>query len=680
MIINKDGRTRSVRTPEENLELLKSEIEQLSQEERETLMLALRELDDPAIRGLEDAAENGGPTRIIDALNEGEYARPLVDLETFCKDEYYLGATCRAIYPKLLEDLEEIFAGSYREIILTGGIGVGKSFTASVAICRVLYELSCMRDIHRTVGLAPGSGIVIAGISVNEQLAIKVVYENIATKIAQSPYFNENFPFEETKKELRFPNKVSVNALSTTDTSALGLNIIGLFMDEGNFYEAINRGKAAQQKYGDKDKARVLYDQMTRRMKSRFMKNGKMPGLAAIVSSKRTKDDFTAKRIAEAARDPSVFVMDYALWDLVPERYGKERFQVLVGNETLPSRILKPEEVEATRKKIEELGDDSLIIVDIPLDFKEDFINDLDGSIRDTAGIATVSVSPFISQRDKIELCIEKGDPAKGERVRQHPFQIDEWDQSRSAPWIWERIAHKTQIRDGAEVFDGWQPIFYPGHPRHIHIDPSLNTDYTGFCVGCIAGYAQVQRRNQETQELYVENAPIIWIDMMLRIKPPLGGEIDHGQVRGLVYQLQTHGFPISLITMDQFNSAASLQKFATKGIEAERLSVDKPMDAYDTLKSALYEGRIRMYRYEPVLDELRKLQKDNVKRKVDHVRGGRKDVADALAGVTFSLTTRAHHAPMMPLRGLSASPDPDVNYEQEIAATDDLMIPFMLG
>lgn len=431
MLKSKNGRTWSERSPDEAVDLLQEELNKFTPQEREVLQLIIREMGDPAIRPPQAALEGGGPVGIYDAMREMEYKRIPVDIETFVQDDYYLGESCKTLYPKYLQDLKEIIAGGYQEAIFTGSIGSGKSFSASILICYVLYQLSCLRDVHATLKLGKGSDISIAGISVNEQLAIRVVYENIAVKIAQSPYFKEEFKFEETKKELRFPNNIQVVALSTTDTAALGLNILALFMDEGNFYEAIQRGRAAQMKYGDRDKARVLYDQMTRRMKSRFLGKGKIPSISCLVSSKRTKDDFISKRISESTKDPYLYVMDYNLWGLIPERFNKERFHVLVGNETMPSKIIPPSELDIMKSKIIDGNDDSLFIVDVPTDFITDFENDVDGSLRDIAGIETVSISPFIQQRDKLDLCIDK--------TRQHPFQVEEWDQSKLGTWIWEK-------------------------------------------------------------------------------------------------------------------------------------------------------------------------------------------------------------------------------------------------
>jgi hypothetical protein len=531
----------------------------------------------------------------------------------------------------------------------------------------VLYELSCLRDPHRSLGIAKDTNIAIVALSISESLAIKVVFENLATKLKSSKYFEQNFPFDVTKKELRFPHNIWVAARATTNTGTLGLNVLGAILDEGNFFDR-QQGKQAQEQWGNRDKARAIYDQLVRRWKSRFQRAGRLPGMMILISSKRTKDDFTARRIIEAKDDPEVFVRDYCLWSVRPEAFGKGYFPVLVGNAVTPSKILSSEEVPAVKAKLQ----DGMLIVDIPEEFRSDFEADLDGAIRDVAGVETVSISPFIQQRDKIIPCIDKN--------RKHPFLVQEWDQSKEGGVIWDRLAKRGPVRDGAEVFEAWQPLFYPGVTRHAHIDPSLNSDATGFCMGCVIGYKNVERRNYDTNELYTEPAPVVWIDFLLKVVPPIGGEIDHGMIRGLVYQFQSHGFPIGYISMDQFQSAASIQKFITKGIDAERVSVDKPMDAYDTLKSAIYDGRVLMYEYEPLLKELRSIQHDRIRNKVDHPKNGSKDIADSLAGVVYSLTTKYRGAPLGLMRGISQYGDPAVDEQRETVEPSEFLMPFLTG
>lgn len=662
------GRVRSEQTKDEIIRLLRHEFANLNEEEKQAVMLCLQELDDPAFNEMEEKGEVA-PTRIYDVLNDAEYIRKPVDIETFVRDPYYLGKTCDVLYPKLLTDMGELFSGSYRETILSGSIGWGKSFFASIAACRVIYELSCMRDPHKSFGIGKGTDITMVVLSVKEDLAIKVAFENIANKIKESDYFKENFPFKPMKKEIIFPNKIQVAARASTDSAALGLNVFAAWIDESNFMQPFKKKGSIEARVGSTDRAQFLYDQLIRRMKSRFQRHGKLPGMMIVVSSKQTRDDFTAKRIRESKDDPTVFVRDYATWHVKPDGiYSKETFHVMVGNDLVPSKILVPEEVEVVRSKLQ----DGMVIIEVPVDFKQDFINNLEDSIRDIAGVETVSVSPFIQQRDLIVPCIDVN--------RKHPFTVDEWVQTNGGGFIWSKLSRQVEVRDGASIFREWQPMFHHGMARHVHIDPSLNKDATGFAMGCVTGYKTVVRRDQETQEQYTERAPEIWVDFLLRINPPIGGEIDLGLVRQLVYQVQAKGFSVSLVTMDQFNSADSLQTFATKGITAERISVDKPMDAYDLLKQAIYENRLSFYNYTPLLDELKWIQKDNIRNKVDHPAGKSKDVADALAGIVFTLTTMYHGAPMGVYKGISQYSDPVAEEQREIVEEDYMVLPFLQG
>jgi len=553
------------------------------------------------------------------------------------------------------------------ENVVANGIIVHNTFFASIAVCRIIYELSCMKDPHRSFGIGQGTNIAFVALSVSEPLAIKVVFENIANKIEASPYFHENFECKPTKRELTFPGNIWVAARASTDSAALGLNVFGCVIDESNFLAPMKKKNTAN-KADVENRAEFLYSQLLRRMKSRFQRHGKLPGMMIIVSSKKTHEDFTAKRVNQSKDDPTVFVRDYAVWHVKEGVFSEKKFHVLVGNDTTPSKILEPDEVELVKGKLQ----DGMVVIEVPDDFRRDFDEDLDGSIRDIAGCATVSISPFIQQRDRIVKCIDE--------TRTHPFSTEEWVQTEGGGINWTKLAHQIEIRDGAEKIVTWQPKHHPGLARHVHIDPSLNTDSTGIAVGCVLGYKQIRRRDKETQEEYTEPAPIIWIDFVLRVNPPVGGEIDQGMIRGIVYQFQKHGFHIGLITMDQYNSASSLQKFQAKGMTAERMSVDKPMDAYDTLKSAIYEERIFVYEYEPLLRELRALQKDNIKNKVDHPQGGTKDCADALCGIVYTLSTRYHGPPMGIVKGLSRTSDPATAEQTEMVDSDDFMLPFLQG
>lgn len=670
MLIEKNGRTNSKRTRAELEAMIRKELASLRPDERETLEILLTEL--------KDQPDPAAP-KLIDVLGVADYERTPVDMRTFIRDPYYLGNTCDTLYPKLEDDLVELFENNYHEAILSGSIGWGKTFFASIGICRVLYELSCLKNPQHTYGIASGSVIAFVVFSVNEMLAVKVAFENVAQKIKASPYFQDKFPFEDTKKELRFPKNVWVAARATSDSSALGLNVIGAIVDETNFMPKTSKERAMN----IPDRAESIYANIKRRMKSRFERAGiSLPGKLFIVSSKKTTDDFTAKLVRGSKNDPSVFVRDYATWDVKPDSYfTSQKFYVLVGNESTPSRIIpEGENIAAVREQAGE----GVQIVDVPEDFRADFERDLEGAIRDIAGMSTVSVNPFINRREKILEAVDK--------TRTHPYTTMIMDPSKPGVIKWPDLVQTMTERNtwtgNHESVN--RPRVNPRAIRHVHIDPSLRGDCTGLCVAHIHSWKDVMRRGEDGNQ-YVEKAPVYFVDFMLRIVPPLGDEIVLAEVRHLVYEFARHGYPLQTITMDSWQTADSIQTFRQKGYNAEVLSVDVTTDPYDNLKTALYENRVIMYEYPPVLDELKHLERHILsgrKTKVDHPDHGSKDVSDALAGCLFTLSQKTP-APLPIMRGNAAGGGGDMWLPEQQgayfggnvnAASNTSVMPFILG
>lgn len=613
MLVEKDGRTFSVRTSQELDTALQAELATLSPEEKEALNVVLAELRAKNNRRTKlkpgQKLQNPG---LLDALSMTQYKHPPVDVRTFIKDPYYLGNTCDNLYPQYLDDLIELFEGGYNECIISGAIGIGKSFFCSIGICRILYEMSCLKDPHKTFGIAKDTNITVAAFSVNEELATKVVFENIKTKITASPYFQEHFNFEATKKELRFPHNIWVAPRATTDTSALGLNVISAFMDEGNFLP--KRGKHADA--GIVDHADVIYSSLKRRMKSRFERKGKLPSILFIASSKTTSEDFVSRRLREAKDDPTVFARDYALWDVKRDNYSHKCFQVLVGNESAPSKILETGEADKLRPSLPE----GALIIDVPEDFKHDFESNLEGSIKDLAGISVVSVSPFIQRREK--LADANAQDAAMYGPNRHPFSAEEYDSSRGGMFLWDRMVQpvREQMMPGAYA-DTFRPIINPHASRHVHIDIGIRHDALGFCMAHVSGYKDVVRRGPQGEHL--ERAPIYTVDVALRVVPPPGDEIILGDVRRLIYELSAHGYSITTVSTDSFQSTDMIQQLNAKGFNAKLVSVDTSTDPYENLKTAFYEDRVFLYDYPKLMQELRQLQRDYIKKKVDHpVRG----------------------------------------------------------
>jgi len=642
MIEFTEGRANSVRTVHELESIAQQQFADLSADEQKTVLAILGEMED-------------GEDQLLSLLHASHWERAPVSMRQFLTDDYYMGIPGKSLYPKLREDLISIFDdGNYSEIILAGSIGWGKSTAASFIVARTLYEISCLRDPQRTFGLSPGSEIHFALISKNLEQTRKVLRQKVIEPLRLSPYFQEMFPWKERAYEDVFPKNVIMFVASIGSTDRiLGSNLFGAAVDEVNF---LGKNKAAKlgTTEGRKDlaafdKADKLYRTLVRRIKSRFSHTGKLPGKLCLISSKTVKNSFTERRVRESRIDPSVFVLDYATWHVKPKAsFSGKWFNVLVGGTTARSKILVDDDMPS-EIFLKETGS---YIVKVPEEYREDFDNDLNGSLRDVAGVSVEAISQFIIRQEKIY-------DASDETLK-HPFTIHDWTYGEPGDFRWGDIceAKKRKVKGGYEELV-WEPKTRPNAHRHLHIDVALSGDSLGIAMGHIVRWKSVIRRDP-TGEKYSDIAPEVQIDFMLRVRPPAGEQIFLPDIRAMVYAFQEHGFPVNSFSCDSFQSAEMIQQMKARGVTSEVISLDRTSDGYNALRQAFYEDRLKVYHYQPFIEECMALEYDAFKGKVDHPLAGSKDVADAVAGVIEGLKRHAGRAPlpMLPQAGPGVEDD----------------------
>ena len=622
MLVEQDGKYRTVRTPGDVHRILKASLSGLGPDEREYIDAVLLEL------------EETGESVLLDGLMDLEYEEMPVSMAQFLEDPYYLGTACRTLYPMLRRHLIEIFdEGDYQEIVATGSIGYGKTFLATIALIRSVYELLCLRDPQASLGLAPKSVIAVVNITVSVEAAMKVLIENVWQKIEDSPFFKERFPPSKTRQEIRFAKNIWMAAKSSGDNSVLGLNVVSAIVDETNFLGSSEKEGSPGQYESNASK---IYNSLMVRMKSRYMMDGRLPGKILLVSSRSDPEDFTEQRIREGRLDPTVYVVDHALWDVKRENFSRETFPVEIGNEKVPPRVIKPEE----RKLFEDQG---IKVIDVPMDFRSDFTRDIYRSLRDIAGEATLALKPFITDYMALERALQTG--------RVHPFSLEEFQVGGPGSMDWSLLVWEND--EGGE-----EPILNPDAFRHVHIDPALSADSAGFAMGHVSGVTEVARRTP-TGEVVKELAPLITIDFMLAVRPPEFGQIQLRDLRQMVYMFAKHGYPITTVTLDSYQSVDSIQTLTRKGYTARVESMDVNSEPYATLRDAIYDDRLSGYPHATLRRELEQLEEDRKRRKVDHPKrkGASKDVSDAVAGVVWTLTKKFKETPLPAVMGLSEYP-----------------------
>lgn len=229
---------------------------------------------------------------------------------------------------------------------------------------------------------------------------------------------------------------------------------------------------------------------------------------------------------------------------------------------------------------------------DIPLEYQSIYLRNPERFKRDYMALPSLALEPYFKNWALVEACIS---PALDNPIEYMTGALRSWFKGK------------------------------PGMQYYGHIDLSLTSDCTGIAL--------VHREK-------IENKEYIIADLLMKIKPPKDGEIDLAGIRSIILELKARGFGIAKCTFDQFQSASSIQELNKMGIASERLSVDKDLAPYETLKEAMYTGKLKMYHYPELMEELSRLELVEGK-KVDHPAsvGSGKDVSDALAAAVYNCT-----------------------------------------
>jgi hypothetical protein len=109
------------------------------------------------------------------------------------------------------------------------------------------------------------------------------------------------------QSELIFPNNIIVSPASGSESATLEENIYGGMLDEVNFMEVVDKSKKSVDGQ-EFDQAETLYSSIASRREFRFLRNGKLPGLLCMASSRRCPGNFSERKIEEAKTDPEIYV------------------------------------------------------------------------------------------------------------------------------------------------------------------------------------------------------------------------------------------------------------------------------------------------------------------------------------------------------------------------------------
>ncbi len=165
-------------------------------------------------------------------------------------------------------------------------------------------------------------------------------------------------------------------------------------------------------------------------------------------------------------------------------------------------------------------------------------------------------------------------------------------------------------------------------HVRFIHVDLALKRDRAALALVHAPGLKEVKTLNG------AERLPVVNVDLVYSWEASVNEEINFSAIRQLIIDL-CRKFDVAKVTFDRWQSIEMIQSLRSLSINADFHSVKKT--DYDTLTSAIYDGRLRGYWNELLVEEeLLKLRLFS-NNKIDHPSKGSKDLADAIAGSVYS-------------------------------------------
>jgi hypothetical protein len=305
-----------------------------------------------------------------------------------------------------------------------------------------------------------------------------------------------------------------------------------------------------------------------------------------------------------------VYIYDKAQYEArPPDRYCGDVFEIAIQNEAASDIQILEEGQRPPR---------GATVLEIPIEYYDDFITDAPGSLRDICGISVNALNPFIRRRTKISEAVSLG----------------------QANGLQSFLLKDNVIlgADGMPVVTRGHYCQNPSRPRYVHIDLSNSGDRCGIAMVRFDGLEEVAR----TTHHETETLPIATVELACTIQPDHNDSIDIGEVRAWVRMLyKMYGYPIKGVSYDGWNSLESRQQWKKQGMPTAQVSVDRNSVQYKQFRDALYDGRIRLLNNPVLIEELIELEYDEKRDKIDHPPRGSKDLSDAVCGAYHVLLTR---------------------------------------
>lgn len=533
-------------------------------------------------------------------LKNPQFEERPATLEEFLGPDYLNIA--EKVRPSIREVLSEIFGedvqtenpSKYMRALFTGGIGIGKTTVASICLTYLVHWTLCLRDPQDFFDLIPGSRIAFVMMSTSERQAKDVIFGDVKERIRHSPWF-KRYPYDpKFKNRFEFSKYVVILPLGSEEIAAEGMNVLGGVIDE------IDSGKVTDRKIY----MQTAYETIENRISSRYGERG----LIFLIGQRKSQSGFAQTMLDEFNERDDAYAHVMTIWESRGMDYYADEgdldlfYYDLTRKEFVPQGVINEGLIDPNQASI----------LSIPSLYRKDFEMNPEKALKDLAGIPPAVGDPFISYTHKITECRDR--------------------------WI-EEFGDASPVDKDGRFQEGWKATDSVPRVAHIDIGFSGGGDALGLALGHVRRMVEVDG----------ELKPYIVFDLLYQKTVPAGHEIFLGDIRHLIYDLKEHyRFKLTQVSLDGFQSQDTMQQLQRRRIGTSYLSVDREKLPYFDLREAIYEARVAFPPYivrskhdetkevEIAVVELSELTDEG--KKIDHPSTGSKDVADAMAGVTFTL------------------------------------------
>ena len=215
----------------------------------------------------------------------------------------------------------------------------------------------------------------------------------------------------------------------------------------------------------------------------------------------------------------------------------------------------------------------------VPIGYRENFEDNIDGALTDIAGIATAASLKYISG------------------VRWNEIKTARYEN----PFTKEIIEVGTAKDDNLQYYNFFDLSKVSDEmrakPLYVHLDMSRKGDKTGIAGVYVLGKKPKVEGEDSSREMFYRVA------FNVSVKAPKGYEISFDKNRIFIRWLREQGFNLASISSDTFQAAQIQQQLISDGFDVKTISVDrldpqtKQCLPYAYLKSAIYDRRLEVYK-----------------------------------------------------------------------------------